>query len=475
MVTAVDSFIEDNFFKITASSEFLNYPLENVETLISHDNLRELFGDVSEKDIFKAVIEWIQQDPKSRLSELETLLSKICVSRLSADFIEDTVKPFLNANGRYLSCLSNLENTEENAESDETALIALALDGGYFQLLIFMDEKWITLSEIPEEEFDTSAMNLFSMENYVALYYKYKTSTATLYNFKTGKYNQSKIIIPKYNKLVALEGRVYAVGLNGDDLSAKVFEDGGWKTGASLSIERRGASVVANKGRIYVLGGYQCGVGAEVYDPVKDEWESIPPMSTARFYAGAASLSGKIYVVGGYGADYNSLASCECYDPETNTWTRIPNMIEARSFINAVAKDGALFVNKDNDNDNGMSIYSPKSNSWEDVEVTNSEEGFILALSTLSKKYLPMTLENMNSSAIASSPAPATDSASASKRDADASECEVSSKTAKKSRTMASDGDESASSNPQQDENSNKEGLPEAEDAAFPTPSCNNK
>ena len=113
-------------------------------------------------------------------------------------------------------------------------------------------------------------------------------------------------------------------------------------------------------------------------------------------------------------------------------------MIEARSFINAVAKDGALFVNKDNDNDNGMSIYSPKSNSWEDIEVTNSEEGFILALSTLSKKYLPMTLVNMNSCLIASSTAPATDSASASKRDADASECEVSSKTAKKSRTMAS-------------------------------------
>ena len=81
----------------------------------------------------------------------------------------------------------------------------------------------------------------------------------------------------------------------------------------------------------------------------------------------------------------------------------------------------------------------------------------------------------MNSCLIASSPAPATDSASASKRDADASGCEVSSKTAKKSRTMASDGDESASSNPQQDENSNKEGLPVAEDSAFPTPSCNNK
>ena len=38
--------------------------------------------------------------------------------------------------------------------------------------------------------------------------------------------------------------------------------------------------------------------------PAKDEWESIPPMPTARWAAGAASLGKKIYVVGGYEDDY---------------------------------------------------------------------------------------------------------------------------------------------------------------------------
>ena len=397
LVIAVDSFIGDNFSKITASFEFLEYPLENVETLISLDNLREFLGDVSEKDIFKAVIEWIQHDLKSRLSKLETLLGKICVSRLSADFIEDTVKPFLIANGRYLSCLNNLENTEKNAEPDETVLIAVALVGRYYQLLISMDERWIPVSKIPDLYFDV--FDIFGIENYVALYDNFKTSKAALYNFKTGKSNESKICIPKHNKLVALEGRVYAVGLSGDDLSAKVLEDGGWKIGANMSMERVGASVVAHVGRIYSFGGYQgdeTRQTAEVYDPVKDEWESIPPMSTARYYAGAASLSGKIYVVGGYGADNEDLSSGECYDPETKTWTRIPNMIDAGGHIYAVAKDGALFVDK---NDVSMLIerYSPKDNSWENVEVTNTtgEEGFaIFALSTISKKYLPKNLEN---------------------------------------------------------------------------------
>ena len=42
LVTAVDSFIGDNFSKITASPNFLEYSLENVKTL-KIDNLRELW------------------------------------------------------------------------------------------------------------------------------------------------------------------------------------------------------------------------------------------------------------------------------------------------------------------------------------------------------------------------------------------------------------------------------------------------
>ena len=79
---------------------------------------------------------------------------------------------------------------------------------------------------------------------------------------------------------MALEGRVYAVGLKGSDRSAKVMEHDGWKIGASMSMKRPGASVVAHEGKIYVFGGGGYSINtvertttAEVYDPVKDEWE----------------------------------------------------------------------------------------------------------------------------------------------------------------------------------------------------------
>ena len=62
LVTAVDSFIGDNFSKISASPNFLEYSLENVKTL-KIDNLRELWRCPGpEEEIFKAVINRIKHD-----------------------------------------------------------------------------------------------------------------------------------------------------------------------------------------------------------------------------------------------------------------------------------------------------------------------------------------------------------------------------------------------------------------------------
>ena len=67
--------------------------------MISLQNLRELFeDDVTEKEICKSVIDWIEHDNESRSSNLETSLSNIQVSRLPKDIIEETVEPFLKAN-----------------------------------------------------------------------------------------------------------------------------------------------------------------------------------------------------------------------------------------------------------------------------------------------------------------------------------------------------------------------------------------
>ena len=54
-------------------------------------------------------------------------MGSIRVSRLSSDFLEDTVNPFLKASDRSLSCLSDLDDTDKNPKSEGTVIIALGI------------------------------------------------------------------------------------------------------------------------------------------------------------------------------------------------------------------------------------------------------------------------------------------------------------------------------------------------------------
>ena len=66
----------------------------------------------------------------------------------------------------------------------------------------------------------------------------------------------------------------------------------------------------------------------EMYDPVKNQWDTIIPMHQPRHYHAAAVLDGKIYVAGG--ETTRLLASVECFDPDTKKWSKLPRMISRR-------------------------------------------------------------------------------------------------------------------------------------------------
>lgn len=66
---------------------------------------------------------------------------------------------------------------------------------------------------------------------------------------------------------------------------------------------------------VYVIGG-----GGNDYQPVSSverlrdgQWETMPPLPTARMHASAAVLDGKIYVIGGVDVDHNILGSVLIY------------------------------------------------------------------------------------------------------------------------------------------------------------------
>ena len=63
----------------------------------------------------------------------------------------------------------------------------------------------------------------------------------------------------------------------------------------------------------------------ERYDPAKNAWEAVAPMSAARSDSAAAAVDGKLYVMGGFDGE-NRLSSVEQYDPTKNEWVSMASM-----------------------------------------------------------------------------------------------------------------------------------------------------
>ena len=95
-----------------------------------------------------------------------------------------------------------------------------------------------------------------------------------------------------------------------------------------MSAARFGPAAAVVDGKLYVMGGHDGRnqlSSVERYDPAKNAWEAVAPMSTARFALAAAVFDGKLYVMGGYDGR-NGLSSVERYDPARNEWVAMASM-----------------------------------------------------------------------------------------------------------------------------------------------------
>ena len=62
----------------------------------------------------------------------------------------------------------------------------------------------------------------------------------------------------------------------------------------------------------------------------------MPEMSVAREGCAAVCIEGNVYVIGGHRDDgKTNHASAECYDPVANEWRTLPSMSAARSWCAA--------------------------------------------------------------------------------------------------------------------------------------------
>ncbi|EMP36221.1 Gigaxonin [Chelonia mydas] len=113
-----------------------------------------------------------------------------------------------------------------------------------------------------------------------------------------------------------------------------------------------------------------------LYDPNRQLWIELAPMSIPRINHGVLSAEGFLFVLGGQDENKETLSSGEKYDPDSNSWSSLPAMNEARSLPNCMGArhnfglveiDGILYILGGEDGERelcSMECYDIYNKTW---------------------------------------------------------------------------------------------------------------
>jgi len=145
-----------------------------------------------------------------------------------------------------------------------------------------------------------------------------------------------------------------------------------WDVLPPMPTPRVGPAAAAVDGKIYVIGGFNRDTWSpnpvvEIYDIKNGTWSTGPSKPTPCSWAKAVALGGKIYVLGGVGYEYYNV--CEVLDPSNNTWTSCAPFSGGRYLHTAVATNGKIYLigGRRHDPDvwyHDIQEYDPITNSW---------------------------------------------------------------------------------------------------------------
>lgn len=198
--------------------------------------------------------------------------------------------------------------------------------------------------------------------------------------------------IPRWNPGSAvIEDCIYLIG--GQDsippfssiADVEVFDASlnAWSSAAPMNHPRWGMMVSVVEGKIYAIGGqtgsfldgYSASNCVEVYDPLRDSWEDLSPMPTARGWGGSAVFNDTIFVFGGYDPSVETTGvEVEKYCPETDTWSSDPPMEIYRETFSAISFGNSIYLIGGWNNDH-VQAYDPAGKTWRELSPMPSGRG----------------------------------------------------------------------------------------------------
>jgi N-acetylneuraminic acid mutarotase len=124
-----------------------------------------------------------------------------------------------------------------------------------------------------------------------------------------------------------------------------------WVRLAPMPTPRNHLGAAAHDGRLHAVLGRADGdytlTTHEIYDAATDSWTAGPPVPTGRSGVAVLAHAGHIYAFGGERLDEpnrRTFDDAERFDPRTNQWQRLPPMTTARHGLGAAAVRNAIHV-----------------------------------------------------------------------------------------------------------------------------------
>ncbi len=159
-------------------------------------------------------------------------------------------------------------------------------------------------------------------------------------------------------------------------------------------------------GKVQVIGEFDEGTRAWLWDPATSAFEELPPPGYNIFCSGHSLLAdGRLFFSGGHTATHVGLANASIFDPIAGTWTRLPDMNDLRWYPSTItlANGDALVLSGEVAGTGMMNplpqVFSPKTGAWRDLtgavrsvpyymRMFVAPNGKVLTVSELSSFYL---------------------------------------------------------------------------------------
>lgn len=303
----------------------------------------------SEDEVLAALLRWVTHDLKGRTRELKDLLSYIRV-------------PFVSTS--YLKSL--IQCCEQGLRSE------------FKQVLIdaFSDAKRVSTLRTIHKRRPPGPTVMFFAGGYL----RRSLDVLECFDPLTLKWTiLSPLSVPKSglgaayvdNMLFIIGGRNNTSSGNIDTASVDRYDPlrDEWRPVKPLSVPRNRLGVAAIDGFIYAIGGgngNSCHTSVERYDPKQDEWTSVMPLNFPRIGVAVAVLGRKLYAAGGFDGR-NRLRSVECYDVDTDLWKLVSPLVEHRSGAGAASLNNYVYAIGGYNGEtqlNSVERYDQSSDNW---------------------------------------------------------------------------------------------------------------